>query len=75
MPFIQNLMPLIHISPTHLIFKSTIEYMRPTLDLTNSMINLKLDCMKMCKKYVRVSFLNCKLSTINENGRCSFTSY
>jgi hypothetical protein len=32
----------INISPTHFIFKSTIRFIGPTLDPTNSMVNLKL---------------------------------
>lgn len=48
---------------THLIFKFTIRLIEVTLSLTNSLTNLKLDCIKMCKRFigdVRVLFLNKK---------------
>jgi hypothetical protein len=48
---------------THLIFKSKIGLMEATLSLTNLLVNLKLDCIKMCKRHigdVHVLFLNKK---------------
>jgi hypothetical protein len=36
----------INTSSIHLIFKSTSRFMRFTLDLTNSIVNLKLVCME-----------------------------
>lgn len=41
----------------YLIFKSTFEFMEPMLSPANSMIKLKLGCIKVYIKEVSVSFL------------------
>jgi hypothetical protein len=37
-------------SPNHLIFKSTIRFVKPTLGPTNPMMDLKFDCMEMVRE-------------------------
>jgi hypothetical protein len=39
-------------STNHLIFNSTNRFMGPTLGLTDPIVDLKLDCMKMCRECV-----------------------
>jgi hypothetical protein len=46
----------INLFPSHLIFKLTIGFMRLTLDPTNLMVDLKLGCMKIDRRWMSNMF-------------------